>query len=208
MSVRIRLQRHGKKGKPVFHIVAADSRAKRDGKYIERLGLYVPTTNPATIQLDVDKAVSWLEKGAQPSDTARAILSYKGALLKKHLKGGVKKGAFSAEEAEKKFQAWLEDKEKAIQSKKDRLASSKEQAKKDKHEAEKKVADARTVAQQKVEETPEANDAEEVVETVIAEAESVTADVATTEETPAVEDAPVAEDTPATEDPAQEETQA
>ncbi|MGM5629565.1 30S ribosomal protein S16 [Apibacter raozihei] len=171
MAVKIRLQRHGKKGKPVFHIVVADSRAKRDGKNIEKLGIYVPTTNPATIELDVDQAVSWLEKGAQPTDTAKAILSYKGALLKKHLNGGVKKGAFSAEEAEKRFQAWLEDKEKSIQTKKDHLSSSQQQAKKDKHEAEKKVSEARAAAQQKVE---EANDAEEVVETIIAQDEAAT----------------------------------
>ncbi|MDR1876318.1 MAG: 30S ribosomal protein S16 [Flavobacteriaceae bacterium] len=171
MAVKIRLQRHGKKGKPVFHIVVANSRAKRDGKNIEKLGIYVPTTNPATIELNVDKAVSWLEKGAQPTDTAKAILSYKGALLKKHLNGGVKKGAFSAEEAEKKFQTWLEDKEKAIQAKKDKLTSSKEQAKKDKYEAEKKVSEARVAAQQKVEE--EVNDTEEATETAIAD-ETVT----------------------------------
>ncbi len=195
MSVKIRLQRHGKKGKPVFHIVVADSRAKRDGKYIERLGIYIPTTNPATIELDVNQAVNWLEKGAQPSDTARAILSYKGALLKKHLNGGVKKGAFSAEEAEKKFQAWIEEKEKAVQTKKDNLATSKQQAKKDKHEAEKKVSEARAIAQQKaeevVEEPAEANDAEEVGEAVVAQDEAAT-------------DAPVAENNEET----QEETQA
>lgn len=190
MAVKIRLQRHGKKGKPVFHIVVADSRSKRDGKNIEKLGIYVPTTNPATIELDVDKAVSWLEKGAQPSDTAKSILSYKGALLKKHLNGGVKKGAFSAEEAEKKFQAWLEEKEQAIKAKKDSLTSSKEQAKKDKHEAEKKVNEARAEAQKKALEA-EANDAEEVVEAIVAEDEVAT-------------DAPAAEEN--TEN--QEETQA
>ncbi|PQL90967.1 30S ribosomal protein S16 [Apibacter adventoris] len=174
MAVKIRLQRHGKKGKPVFHIVVADSRSKRDGKNIEKLGIYIPTTNPATIELNVDKAVSWLEQGAQPTDTAKAILSYKGALLKKHLNGGVKKGAFSAEEAEKKFQTWLEEKEKAIQAKKDQLMTSKEQAKKDKHEAEKKVSDARLAAQQKAQEVAEENDAEEVVEEIISEDEAAT----------------------------------
>jgi len=162
MAVKIRLQRHGKKGKPVYHVVIADSRARRDGRYIERIGSYIPTTNPATIELDVDKAVDWLEKGAQPTDTARAILSYKGALLKKHLKGGVKKGAFSEEEAEKRFQKWLEEKEKAIQAKKDGLTVSKEQAKKEKDEAEKKVNEARVVAQQKaLEPEPEAVQEEE-----------------------------------------------
>jgi small subunit ribosomal protein S16 len=179
MAVKIRLQRHGKKGKPVFHIVVADSRAKRDGKNIEKLGIYIPTTNPATIELNVDKAVNWLEKGAQPTDTAKAILSYKGALLKKHLNGGVKKGAFSAEEAEKKFQTWLDEKEKAIETKKGNLASSKEQSKKDKLEAEKKVNEARAAAQEKVEDVAEnANDAEEVAETIIAEDEAATDAVA------------------------------
>lgn len=163
MAVKIRLQRHGKKGKPVYHIVVADSRSKRDGKNIEKLGIYVPTTNPATIELNVDKAVSWLEKGAQPTDTAKTILSYKGALLKKHLNGGVKKGAFSAEEAEKKFQTWLEEKEKAIQAKKNQVTTSKEQAKKEKYEAEKKVNNDRLAAQKK---------AEEVAEEIIAEDEA------------------------------------
>ncbi|TWP23258.1 30S ribosomal protein S16 [Apibacter muscae] len=163
MAVKIRLQRHGKKGKPVYHIVVADSRSKRDGKNIEKLGIYVPTTNPATIELNLDKAVDWLEKGAQPSDTAKSILSFKGALLKKHLNGGVKKGAFSAEDAEKKFQDWLEHKEKSILTKKEKLVSSKEQAKKEKLEAEKKINEARIAAQQKAleEENQEiANDAE------------------------------------------------
>merc|ERR1711879_924419 len=101
MPVKIRLQRHGKKGKPFYWIVAADSRAKRDGRFLEKLGTYNPNTNPATIELDVEGSVKWMQNGAQPTDTARAILSYKGAMYKKHLLGGVKKGAFSEEEAEK-----------------------------------------------------------------------------------------------------------
>ena len=92
MPVKIRLQRHGKKGKPYFWIIAADSRSKRDGKFLEKIGHYNPTTNPAQIELDVDSAVKWLQNGAQPTDTARAILSYKGALMKNHLAGGVRKG--------------------------------------------------------------------------------------------------------------------
>lgn len=118
MSVKIRLQRHGKKGKPFYHIVVADSRAKRDGRFIQKLGTYNPITNPATIDLDVNAAVDWLNKGAQPTDTARAILSYKGALYKKHLLGGVAKGAFDEAEAEKRFNAWLEEKEAKVQGKK------------------------------------------------------------------------------------------
>ncbi len=110
MPVKIRLQRHGKKGKPYYWIVAADARAKRDGKYLEKIGAYNPNTNPATIDLDVDGAVKWLQNGAQPTDTARAILSYKGALLKNHLAGGVRKGALTEEQAEEKFNALLEEK--------------------------------------------------------------------------------------------------
>ena len=146
MSVKIRLQRHGKKGKPFFHIVVADSRAKRDGKFIEKLGTYNPITNPATIDLNVDAAVKWLNNGAQPSDTARAILSYKGALYKKHLQGGVAKGAFDEAEAEKRFAAWVEAKEAKVQGKVDALAKSKADAKKAALEAEAKVNEARIAA--------------------------------------------------------------
>jgi small subunit ribosomal protein S16 len=153
MSVKIRLQRHGKKGKPFFHIVVADSRAKRDGKFIVKLGTYNPITNPATIDLNVDAAVKWLNNGAQPSDTARAILSYKGALYKKHLQGGVAKGAFDEAEAEKRFAAWLEAKDSKVQGKTDGLAKSKSDAKKAALEAEVKVNEARIAAAQVVEET-------------------------------------------------------
>ncbi|CAM4044383.1 30S ribosomal protein S16 [Flavobacterium branchiophilum] len=126
MSVKIRLQRHGKKGKPFYWVVAADARSKRDGKYLEKIGTYNPNTNPATIDLDLDAAVKWLFNGAQPTDTARAILSYKGALLKHHLEGGVRKGAITAEQAEAKLAAWLEAKASKVDAKKDGL--SKEQA--------------------------------------------------------------------------------
>ena len=108
MSVKIRLQRHGKKGKPFFHIVIANSRSKRDGRFIEKIGTYDPITNPARINLDIDNAIKWLNKGAQPTKSARAILSYKGALYKNHLAGGVAKGAFDEAEAEKRFNAWLD----------------------------------------------------------------------------------------------------
>jgi len=103
MATRIRLQRHGKKGKPVYNIVVADQRSPRDGKYIEKLGIYNPNTNPALINLDFDSTLDWMMKGAQPSDTAKAILSYKGILMKKHLLEGVRKGAFNEEEAEKRI---------------------------------------------------------------------------------------------------------
>ncbi len=100
MSVKIRLQRHGKKGKPIYWVVAADARSKRDGKYLEKIGTYNPNSNPAVIDLNLDSAVKWLHNGAQPTDTARAILSYKGALLKHHLDGGVRKGALTQEQAD------------------------------------------------------------------------------------------------------------
>lgn len=129
MPVRLRLQRHGKKGKPFYWIVAADSRAVRDGKFLEKIGTYNPNTNPATIDIDVDGAVRWLDNGAQPTETTRAILSYKGVLYKKHLLGGVKKGAFSMEEAEKRFAAWLEEKSSKVAQKTNKLAKAKADAK-------------------------------------------------------------------------------
>ena len=124
MSVKIRLQRHGKKGKPFYAIVAADARSKRDGKFLEKLGTYDPNTNPATIELDIDGAVKWLQNGAQPTDTAKTILSYKGAMLKNHLEIGVRKGAITSEQAEEKFNAWATEKEAKIQAKKDGLTAS------------------------------------------------------------------------------------
>ena len=124
MSVKIRLQRNGKKGKPFYAIVAADARATRDGKFLEKLGTYNPNTNPATIDLDIDGAVKWLQNGAQPTDTAKAILSYKGALLKNHLEIGVRKGAITAEQADEKFNAWVAEKEARVQAKKDGLSAA------------------------------------------------------------------------------------
>lgn len=177
MSAKIRLQRHGRKRFAYYHIVIADSRAPRDGRNIERIGSYNPNTNPATIDLDFDKAIDWLQKGAQPTDTVRAILSYKGVLYKKHLLGGVAKGAFTAEEAETKFDAWMAQKEKKIQAKKDGLTVSTESSKKAQLEMEAKknaeranaiakrnaqaAAAARTAAAPEVEEAPEAAASEE-----------------------------------------------
>ena len=163
MSVKIRLQRHGKKGKPYYWIVAADARSKRDGKYLDKLGAYNPNTNPATIEIDVDGAVKWLENGAQPTDTARAILSYKGVLYKKHLAGGVKKGAFSEEDAEKKFNAWLEEKEAKIQAKSEGLSKAQAEARAKALEAEKAVNEARTAVpvEEEVEVAEEATEAVE-----------------------------------------------
>ncbi|MCL6219435.1 30S ribosomal protein S16 [Zunongwangia pacifica] len=161
MPVKIRLQRHGKKGKPFYWIVAADARAKRDGKFLDKLGIYNPNTNPATIDLDVDGAVKWLQNGAQPTDTARAILSYKGALLKKHLAVGVKKGALTEEEAEKKFQAWLEEKEGKINDKKENLSKAEQEARDKALAAEKEVNAKREAA---AKEAAEAAAAEEATE--------------------------------------------
>ena len=146
MPVKIRLQRHGKKGKPFYWIVAADSRSKRDGRFLEKLGTYNPNTNPATIDLNVDGAVKWLQDGAQPTDTARTLLSYKGAMLKKHLAGGVTKGALTQEEADKKFAAWLDEKAGKIAGKSDGLAKAAEEAKAKALEAEKAVNEARIAA--------------------------------------------------------------
>ena len=169
MSVKIRLQRHGKKGKPFFHIVVADARAKRDGKFIEKLGTYNPVANPAIIDLNVDSAVKWLNNGAQPSDTARAILSYKGALYKKHLMGGVATGAFDAAEAEKRFNAWLENKEKQVEDKKSSLSQSKADAKKAALEAEAKVNQARLDAVAKAEADAKAAEEAQLAEAKAAE---------------------------------------
>ena len=146
MAVKIRLARHGKKGAPIYHIVAADSRAPRDGKFIEKLGIYNPNTNPATIDLKFDRALDWLLKGAQPTDTCRAILSYKGVLYKKHLLGGVAKNAFTAAEAEAKFNQWLGEKEGKIAAKVNKLASDAKNAKNAALAAETKVKEERAAA--------------------------------------------------------------
>jgi small subunit ribosomal protein S16 len=125
MAVKIRLSRHGKKGYPFYHIVIADSRSPRDGRFIEKIGTYNPNTNPATINLDNDKALQWLRNGAQPTDTCRAILSYSGVFMKKHLLEGVKKGAFTEEVAEQRLNAWLEEKSNKIEAKKEKLLQDK-----------------------------------------------------------------------------------
>jgi small subunit ribosomal protein S16 len=146
MPAKIRLARHGRKRYAYYHIVVADSKAPRDGRYKERIGSYDPNTNPASIDLDFDKALDWLQKGAQPTDTVRAILSYKGVLYKNHLLGGVRKGAFNEEEAEKRFDIWLAEKEAKIQAKKDRLAGEAETAMKKLFLAETKVREERAAA--------------------------------------------------------------
>ena len=143
MPVKIRLARHGRKQHAYYHIVVANSRAPRDGRLIERIGSYNPNTNPATIDLDFDKALTWLSNGAQPTDTCRGILSLKGVLMKKHLLDGVKKGAFDEAAAEEKFQKWMKEKENAIQAKKDKLDTSFSEEKSKRLKAETKVNEAR-----------------------------------------------------------------
>jgi small subunit ribosomal protein S16 len=143
MPVKIRLARHGRKKRAYYHIVVADSRAPRDGNYVERIGSYNPNTNPATIELDFDKALTWLANGAQPTDTARAILSYEGVLMKKHLNEGVKKGAFDQAAAEVKFQAWKQTKQAKIQSKIEGLASKATSEVESRFAAEVKIKEAR-----------------------------------------------------------------
>ena len=192
MPVKIRLQRHGKKGKPFYWIVAADARAKRDGKYLEKLGTYNPNTNPAQINLDVDGSVQWLQNGAQPTDTARAILSYKGVMMKNHLAGGVRKGALTQEQADAKFNAWLEGKGNAVEAKKATLADAKGKLKAEALAAEKAVNAARVAANTAVieEEAP--------VEEAAVEAEvTATEEVAPAEETAAEPEAAVEVEVPA-----------
>lgn len=156
MPVKIRLQRHGKKGKPFYWVVAADARSKRDGKFLQKLGIYNPNTNPATIELDVDSSVQWLNNGAQPTDTARRILSYKGVLLKHHLAGGVRKGALTEEQAEAKFQAWVEEKGKSVAGKVEGLDKAKEEAKAIALDAEKEVNAKRVASAQEAQAEAEA----------------------------------------------------
>ncbi len=152
MPVKIRLSRQGRKKIPFYHIVVADSRAPRDGKYIERLGKYYPKTNPATIELNFDRALYWLQTGAQPSDTCRSILSDRGVLYKNHLLNGVKKNALTVEQVETKFQTWVEDKKSKHQQKVDSLKSVYEDERKQRLDAESKVREkkAAEIAQKNV----------------------------------------------------------
>lgn len=184
MSVKIRLSRYGRKRYAYYHIVVADSRAPRDGKFIERIGSYNPNTNPATIDLNFDKALDWLQKGAQPTDTCRAILSYKGVMMKKHLQVGVTKGAITQEQADAKFNAWLVEKDAKIKSKIDSLNISERDAKKKRVEAESKIREARAEAIAK-------KNAERAAAEAAAKAE------AAAEAAPAEEAAPEAENTEA-----------
>ena len=191
MPVKLRLQRHGKKGKPFYWLVAADARAKRDGRYLEKLGTYNPNTNPATVVINIDRAVNWLEKGAQPTDTARTLLSYRGAMLKHHLNGGVRKGALTQEEADKKLEAWLEEKEAKIQAKKDGLSKAAADASAQRLADEKAASEKRLAAAQEAEAPVEEaqGEVETTEEAPVAEAatEETPAQEAVTEEAPAAE---------------------
>lgn len=199
MPVKIRLARHGRKKSAYYHIVVADSRAPRDGRIIERIGAYNPNTNPATVELDFDKALIWLSKGAQPTNTARAILSYEGVMMKKHLFEGVKKGAFDEAEAEKRFAAWKQEKEAKIQSKIDKLTSLVDADLATRLEAESKIKEARAaeLAKRNSDLAAEVAKAEETTEEVVEEVETPVAEEApVVEEVPVVKETAVAEETP------------
>ena len=223
MATRIRLARHGRKKQAFYHIVVADTRSPRNGRFIEKLGTYNPNTNPATIDINFDGAVNWLLKGAQPSDTARAILSYKGVMMKKHLMTGVAKGAFNEEEAEKRFTAWIENKEGQVADKKSELEKAAIAAEKAALAAEKAKSDERAtaialknspmveVSTEKVvaEETPateESTNEEVVAEETHASEEPITEEKVAKETSAADETAeqPKAEETPATEEKTEE----
>ena len=200
MPVKIRLQRHGKKGKPFYWIVAADARSKRDGKYLEKLGTYNPNFNPAKIEINVDGTVQWLQNGAQPTDTVKSILSYKGILLKNHLVGGVRKGALTEEQAEAKFQAWIEDKSTKIDAKKSDLEKAVDAEKSKIFEAEKAANEARIAAAVPV--------VEEVIEEAAPIVEEATTEEVVAEEAPAdevvEEAAPIVEEATTEEEVAEE----
>ena len=205
MATKIRLQRGGRKSRPIYSIVVADARAKRDGRFIEKLGTYNPNTNPATIDLNFDSALSWVMKGAQPTDTARAILSYRGVMMKKHLLEGVRKGALTEEQAEAKYEAWLSDKESKIGANAKAIAEKKAADKTARLAAESEVNKARAAAIAAALAPAEEAPAEEA-ETEAAAEEAPAAEAATeeaaTEEAPAAEAA--AEEAPAAEAAAEE----
>ena len=185
MATKIRLQRHGRKGYAFYQIVIADSRAPRDGRFIERIGSYNPNTNPATVDLNFERALYWLQVGAQPTDTVRRLLSNEGVLLKKHLLGGVKKGAFTEEEANRRFEEWKKNKEAQLNAKKEQLSNDKKQAdsKRLEEEKAKNAAKAELVAKKKAE-IAAAEAAKKAEEAAAAEAENAEA---TAEEAPDAE---------------------
>ncbi|MDG2343835.1 MAG: 30S ribosomal protein S16 [Flavobacteriales bacterium] len=201
MATKIRLARHGKKGKPFYHIVTADARAPRDGKYIERIGSYNPNTNPATIEFNFDRALHWVSVGAQPTDTVRAMLSYRGVLYKNHLLNGVKKGALTEAQVEEKFNKWLEDKAGKIDSKVESLEKDAKSAYEKAIALEKEKSNARAAVIAEANQAAEAAAAAETQEAEAATEETATEEVAT-EEAPKVEAA--TEETPKAEEAKEE----
>ncbi|NOZ46953.1 MAG: 30S ribosomal protein S16 [Chlorobi bacterium] len=195
MPVKIRLSRQGRKRNPFYYIVVTDSRTPRDGRFIERIGSYNPNTNPATIDLEFNKALTWLQKGAQPTDTCRAILSYKGVMYKHHLLKGVQKGAFDEAVAEERFETWLKEKESKIEAKNEKLAKAKQDGVKKRLEAETKIKEAK--AQKIAEKNAEEAKAEEAVE------EEAKTEETKVEETAQAEATPVKEATPEEKTPEQ-----
>ncbi len=189
MPVKIRLQRHGRKRSAFFHVVIADSRSPRDGRFIEKLGVYNPNTNPATIDLDFDKAYDWYAKGAQPTDTVRAILSYKGILYKDHLAKGILKGALTQEEADKKFEAWLSEKEDKINSKVSKLGSADDADKKKRADAE-VAANEKKASEVAAKNTPVVEETEAPAEEATTEAKAENAPTEEATEVKAEEAAP------------------
>ena len=215
MSVKIRLARRGRKKQAIYDVVVADARAPRDGRFIEKLGTYNPNTNPASININNERALTWLLNGAQPTDTVKAMLSYRGVMLKKHLQIGVLKGAISQEQADAKFNAWLSDKDTKIEGKKDQLATAKADARKTSLAAETAKNQARidSIKAREVAALAAAAPAVEEVETPAAEAPVVEAAVveetAPAVETPVAEEpAPAVEEAPAVEAVVVEETPA
>ena len=193
MAVKIRLQRHGKKNFAFFHIVVADSRAPRDGRYIEQIGSYNPNTNPATINLKFDRALAWLKVGAQPTLTARRILSYEGVLLRHHLDGGIAKGALTEEQADAKWNEWKAGRDAKIEAKKSSLTKEAVEKKKAAKEAESKVnaARAEAIAQKAAKLAAKEAEAEaEEAKAEEAEAEAAEAEAEAPVEAPAAEEAP------------------
>ena len=182
MAVKIRLARRGRKKYARYDVVVADARAPRDGRFIEKIGIYNPNTNPATIEIQEDKAFDWVMKGAQPTDSVRAMLSYRGIMLKKHLQLGVNKGAITQEEADQKFEAWKNEKDSRIQGKIESLAKAKADKKKAALEAEAKVSAARAEALKKAKDEAEAALVEEVKEASEEGDESLEEDAAAVEE--------------------------
>ncbi len=191
MPAKIRLQRHGKKGQPFYHIVIADGRAPRDGRFIERIGSYNPLTTPATIELDFNKAIEWLQKGATPTDTAKAILSYQGVIYKNHLLKGITKGALTAEQVEEKFTTWMSEKNSKIQEKMLQLKNKKKSEAKQLLEAEIKVSEERSKAIQE-KRKKEAEKAAAAQEAAVAEQEATAVDQPEVLATDAEEQAPEA----------------